>query len=70
MADAKDIDQKKPGEQPPGKFHYNPGNMAGKTVNDATDPEGARTNSDASVEDLESEAARRRDGAGCEDGRA
>ena len=24
--------QKKPGEKPPGKFHYNPGNMSGKTV--------------------------------------
>lgn len=53
MADAKDMDQKKkPGEQPPGKFHYNPGNMAGKTVNDGTPAEGARTNSDATVKDL------------------
>lgn len=52
MADAKDLDQqKKPGEQPPGKFHYNPGNMAGKTVNDATAPEGERTNSDRTTSD-------------------
>jgi hypothetical protein len=66
MADAKDTEPKKPGpkkpgEQPPGKFHYNPGNMAGKTVNDATAPEGERTNSDAKVADAddESDAARR-----------
>ena len=24
--------QKQPGEKEPGKFHYNPGNMSGKTV--------------------------------------
>jgi hypothetical protein len=28
----KDPDQKKPGEKAPGKFHFNPGNMSGKTV--------------------------------------
>jgi len=50
MADKKTDDQKKPGEQPPGKFHYNPGNMAGKTVNDRTDPDGERTNTDEGVE--------------------
>jgi len=60
MGDAKDRETKKPGEQPPGKFHYNPGNMAGKTLNDGTDPDGVRTNSDASVADIEEEAARRR----------
>lgn len=48
MSKAKDFDQKtKPDEQPPGKFHFNPGNMAGKTVNDTTGPEGERTNEDA-----------------------
>ena len=30
MDKAKDVDAKKPGENPPGKFHYNPVNMAGK----------------------------------------
>lgn len=60
MADPKDFDQKKkPGEQPPGKFHYNPGNMAGKTVNDVTPPEGERTNSDATARD---ECAERKPG--------
>jgi len=28
----KDADQKKPGEKAPGKFHFNPGNMSGKSV--------------------------------------
>ncbi len=51
MAETSKSNEKKPGEQPPGKFHYNPGNMAGKTVNDATDPDGERTNSDATVAD-------------------
>jgi hypothetical protein len=32
MPDSKDLDQKKPGEKPPGKFHFNPGNMSGKSV--------------------------------------
>ena len=28
----KDPDQKKPGEKAPGKYHFNPGNMSGKSV--------------------------------------
>jgi len=32
MANNKDQNQKKPGEKAPGKFHYNPGNMSGKTA--------------------------------------
>jgi hypothetical protein len=61
MGDAQDRDQKKPGEQPPGKFHYNPGNMAGKTVNDATPADGARTNSDDAVADLDEDTPQRPD---------
>jgi hypothetical protein len=36
MADgnSKDPNVKQPGENPEGKFHYNPGNMAGKTPGD------------------------------------
>jgi hypothetical protein len=29
--------EKKPGEKPEGKFHFNPGNMAGKTVEPGKD---------------------------------
>ena len=32
VADNKDPNQKQPGEKEPGKFHYNPGNMSGKTA--------------------------------------
>jgi hypothetical protein len=28
----KDSNQMKPGEKEPGTFHYNPGNMSGKTI--------------------------------------
>jgi hypothetical protein len=28
----KDPNQKQPGEKEPGTFHYNPGNMSGKTI--------------------------------------
>ena len=32
MANNKNPNQKRPGEKEPGKFHYNPGNMSGKRV--------------------------------------
>ena len=32
MGNNKDPNQKQPGEKEPGKFHYNPGNMSGKTI--------------------------------------
>ena len=32
MADNKNANEKQPGEHPEGKFHYNPGNQAGKTA--------------------------------------
>jgi hypothetical protein len=35
MANNKNRDEKVSGEKPEGKFHYNPGNMAGKKPGDA-----------------------------------
>ena len=35
MANNKNPNEKQPGENPEGKYHYNPGNMAGKTPEDA-----------------------------------
>jgi hypothetical protein len=32
MANNKNANEKQPGEKEPGKFHYNPGNMSGKTI--------------------------------------
>lgn len=34
MANNKNPNVKQPGENPDGKFHFNPGNMAGKTPGD------------------------------------
>jgi hypothetical protein len=35
MGNNKDPNKTRPGEMPPGKFHYNPGNMSGKTIGNA-----------------------------------
>jgi hypothetical protein len=32
VANNKNPNQKRPGEKEPGTFHYNPGNMSGKTI--------------------------------------
>jgi hypothetical protein len=32
MANYKNPNERQPGEKKPGKFHYNPGNMSGKTA--------------------------------------
>jgi hypothetical protein len=32
VSNNKDPNQKQPGEKEPGTFHYNPGNMSGKTI--------------------------------------
>jgi len=37
MANNKNPNQKQPGEKEPGKFHYNPGNMSGKTIGSRKD---------------------------------
>ena len=35
MTNNKNPTEKQPGENPDGKYHFNPGNMAGKTPEDA-----------------------------------
>ena len=35
MTNKKNPNEKQPGENPDGKYHFNPGNMAGKTPEDA-----------------------------------
>jgi hypothetical protein len=37
VANNKDANQKQPGEKEPGKYHYNPGNMSGKTIDSGED---------------------------------
>ena len=43
MANDKDPNQKQPGEKPEGKYHYNPGNQSGKTI-ESIKPESEREN--------------------------
>ena len=44
MANNKNPNEKQPGEKAPGKYHYNPGNMSGKTVK--TGEEGSEKKND------------------------
>jgi hypothetical protein len=43
MADSKNPKQKQPGEKESGKYHYNPGNQSGKTI-ETTKPEAEQEN--------------------------
>jgi hypothetical protein len=45
VANNKNPNQKQPGEKEPGTFHYNPGNMSGKTIGTNKD-ESERSNAD------------------------
>ena len=53
MANNKKPNLKQPGENPDGKFHFNPGNMAGKTPGD---PEQTARNRSEPQEDKEKPA--------------
>ncbi len=46
MPNNKNPNQKQPGEKEPGKFHYNPGNMSGKTADGCKDESEQRANVD------------------------
>jgi hypothetical protein len=50
MADNKDPNEKQPGENPEGKYHFNPGNMAGKKPGDAEQTEKNRGDLDEGKE--------------------
>jgi hypothetical protein len=39
MASNKNPNEKQPGEKAPGKYHYNPGNMSGKTAKNKDESE-------------------------------
>lgn len=45
MGNNKNPNQRQPGEKQPGKFHYNPGNMSGKTIG-ANKDESEKSNAD------------------------
>jgi hypothetical protein len=46
MANNKNPTQKQPGEKEPGTFHYNPGNMSGKTIGTSKDESGQSSQQD------------------------
>lgn len=46
MANNKNPNQKQPGEKEPGKYHYNPGNMSGKTIESGKDEADQKNNID------------------------
>jgi hypothetical protein len=46
MGDTRKPEPKEPGEKKPGKYHYNPGNMSGKTIDIVQDESEQKNNSD------------------------
>ena len=46
MANNKNPNEKQPGEKEDGTFHYNPGNMSGKTIGNSKDKSEQQTNAD------------------------
>ena len=46
MANNKNPNEKQPGQREPGKFHYNPGNMSGKTAEICKDESDQQNNAD------------------------
>jgi hypothetical protein len=51
--------QKQPGEKEPGTFHYNPGNMSGKTIGTKKD-ESEQSNADSRHEQQDKKQKKRR----------
>jgi hypothetical protein len=55
VANNKNPNQKQPGEKEPGTFHYNPGNMSGKTIvsNKGADQQQANADKEQPKQDRE-----------------
>jgi hypothetical protein len=58
MGNNKNPNQKQPGEKPPGKYHFNPGNQSGKTV-EITKPESERKNNLDRIKSRKKQAQKR-----------
>jgi hypothetical protein len=57
----KDPNLKQPGEREPGKFHYNPGNMSGKTIGTEKDePQQSKADAEHSRADQPAEKQKNR----------
>lgn len=59
MANNKNPNQKQPGEKPEGKYHYNPGNQSGKTI-EITKPESEQKNNVDRIKSRRGAADRKR----------
>jgi hypothetical protein len=59
VANNKNPTQKQPGEKEPGTFHYNPGNMSGKTIGTNKD-ESEQSNRDSRREQQDKKTKKRR----------
>jgi hypothetical protein len=59
VANNKNPTQKQPGEKEPGTFHYNPGNMPGKTIGTNKD-ESEQSNRDSRREQQDKKTKKRR----------
>jgi hypothetical protein len=57
MTNNKSPDEKRPGENPEGTFHFNPGNMAGKKPGDTKQSSKSR----GSLQEEEREATKKED---------
>jgi hypothetical protein len=59
MADNKNPKQKQPGEKEAGKYHYNPGNQSGKTI-DIVKPESEQANNVDRIQSRHEQQGRKR----------
>ena len=59
MADNKNPKQKQPGEKEAGKYHYNPGNQSGKTI-DIVKPESEQENNVDRIQNRHEQQGRKR----------
>ena len=55
MGNNKNPNQKQPGEKEPGTFHYNPGNMSGKTIGKKESEQPANADKEQSGHDQQDE---------------
>jgi hypothetical protein len=61
VSNNKDPNQKQPGEREPGKYHYNPGNMSGKTIGTENDgPERSKADAEHSRVDQQDKKRKNR----------
>jgi hypothetical protein len=61
VANNKNPKQRQPGEKEPGTFHYNPGNMSGKTVGSHKDDTDQRSNKAGTIHNLNKEQQNKTD---------